>query len=223
MKWSMLRDLSVHNTSLTCCLDKSEWERVSRFPVIRSRSRKPQSELSFLFPLPPTTQLDVVHQHVDLRHKPPTSSFVGFFLLSFFLLPRVHSYSVFPKGHFPFRHLHVIPQLVRCHHQLASHLDSELSLDLRAHCSATLVSRLLSVVHIVGLCGFHFSVQVKIEKNVFEINWNEFVLSIRVHQFLKISSHSLTNLAVNRNHVTTVMSHMDFLSSFARATPCVLQ
>ena len=183
MKWSMLRDLSVHNTSLpfdhTCCLDKSEWERVSRFPVLRSRSRKPQSELSFLFPLPPTVQFDVVHQYVDLRHKPPTSSFVGFFgfiLTQFFV----------SKGHFPFRHLHMIPQLVRCHHQLASHLDSELSLDLRAHCSATLVSRLLSVVHIVGLCGFQFSVQVKIEKIVFEINWNEFVLSIRVHQFLKI-------------------------------------
>ena len=83
MKWSMLRDLSVHNTSLpfdhTCCLDKSEWERVSRFPVLRSRSRKPQSELSFLFPLPPTVQFDVVHQYDDLRHKPPTSSFVGFF------------------------------------------------------------------------------------------------------------------------------------------------
>ena len=61
---------------------------------------------------------------------------------------------------FPFRHLHEIPQLVRCHHQLVLHLDSEFSLGLRGHCSAIPVSRLLTVlrktvisnVHIVGLC-----------------------------------------------------------------------
>ena len=54
MKWSMLRDLSVHNTSLpfdhTCCLDKSELETCLRFPVSTNRSRKQQSELFFLFP-----------------------------------------------------------------------------------------------------------------------------------------------------------------------------
>ena len=61
---------------------------------------------------------------------------------------------------FPFQHLHEIPQLVRCHLQLVLHLDSKFSLDLRAHCSAIIVSRLLtvlrktmiSIVHIVGLC-----------------------------------------------------------------------
>ena len=76
----------------------------------------------------------------------------------------------------PFRHLHEILQLARCHHQLVLHLDSELSLDLRAHCSAIPVSRLLtvlckimiSIVHIVGLCRVHFSVQVEIENVVFE-------------------------------------------------------
>ena len=67
------------------------------------------------------------------------------------------------------------------------HPDSEFSLDLQAHCSAILVSRLLSVVHIVGLRGFHFCVQVEIENVVFEINWNEFVLSMPVHQFLKMN------------------------------------
>ena len=37
---------------------------------------------------------------------------------------------------FPFRQLHEIHPLVRCHHQLVLHLDSEFSSDLRAHCSA---------------------------------------------------------------------------------------
>ena len=36
--------------------------------------------------------------------------------------------------------------LIRCHHQWALHLDSELSLDLQAHCSAILVSRLLTLL-----------------------------------------------------------------------------
>ena len=47
------------------------------------------------------------------------------------------------------------------------------NISIRAHCSATLVSRLLSVVHIDGLCGFHFSVEVEIENLVFEMSWNE--------------------------------------------------
>ena len=72
--------------------------------------------------------------------------------------------------HFPFRHLHEILQLVRCHHQMLQHVDSGLSLDLQAHCSAILVSRLLSVVHLVGFCGLHFSVQVGTENIVLEIN-----------------------------------------------------
>ena len=78
MKWSMKWDMSVHNKSLpfdhTCCHDKSELETFLRFPVSRNRSRKLQSELFFLFPLPPTVQVDVVHQHLDLRHKQHTDS-----------------------------------------------------------------------------------------------------------------------------------------------------
>ena len=99
------------------------------------------------------------------------------------------------------------------------HTHVTVSLDSRAHCSAILVSRLLTIVHTVGLGGFHFSAQVEIENVVFEIGWNEFVLSMPVHQFLKMSSHSLTNFAVNLNHVATVMSQIEILSSFAR-DPC---
>ena len=56
------------------------------------------------------------------------------------------------------------------------------SLDLRANCSAILVSRLLSVVCIIGLCGLHFSIQVQIENVVFEVDWNQLVLSIPMLQ-----------------------------------------
>ena len=43
---------------------------------------------------------------------------------------------------------------VQCHHQLAPDLCSEFSSDLRAHCSATIVSRLLRNFHNFGFCGF---------------------------------------------------------------------
>ena len=128
------------------------------------------------------------------------------------LLPRV-----LHLPHFPFRHLHEILELVRFHHQLVQRLDSEFSLDLRAHCSAMLVSRLLSIVHIVGFCGLHFSVQVEVKNVIFEINWNKLILSIPAHQLLEVVSHSLNNFAANRHHVTTVvMSQIEILSSFAR-------
>ena len=87
-------------------------------------------------------------------------------------------------------------------------------MDIRAHCSAILVSRLLSVVHIIGLCRFHFSIQVENEKVAFEIH--EFVLSIPIHLFLKMISHSLTSFVANWDHVTIVMSQIEILSSFAR-------
>ena len=137
MKWSMLWDLAVHNTSLpfdhTCCLDKSELETCLRFPV-----KKPLSKATI---------------GVVLSLSSSSNS--------------------------------EIPQLVRCHYQLVPHLDSEISSCLRAHCSAVLVPRLLTIVYIVGLCGFHFSVEVEIENVVFEIDWNEFVLSMPVHQLLR--------------------------------------
>ena len=147
--------------------------RVCVFLCQKNHNRKLRSESSFLFPLLPTVQFDVVHQHLDLRHKQHTNSCgqhvlnlhvlvslcsldsLGSLWLWEFLLPRVPHLL-----RFQFRHLHEIPQLVRCHHQLVLHLDSKFSLDLRAHCSAIFVSRLLtvlrktmiSIVHIVGLC-----------------------------------------------------------------------
>ena len=53
------------------------------------------------------------------------------------------------------------------------------------------------------------------EKCYFEIDWCEFFLSMPVHQFLKMNSHYLTNFAVNRNHVTTIMSELEMHSTFA--------
>ena len=130
----------------TCCFGKSELEACLRFPASENRDRTLRSESFFLSPLLPKVQFDVVHQHLDLRHKQHTNScrqhvlhhHVLVFLCSLgsldslglweFLLPRVPHLL-----RFPFRHLHEIPQLVRCHHQLVPHLDSEFSLDLRAH------------------------------------------------------------------------------------------
>ena len=86
-------------------------------------------------------------------------------------------------------------------------------LDFGAHCSATLLRVLRKIV---GFCGLHFSAQVEIENVVSEIHDNELASSIPVHQLLKMSSHSPTNFAVNRNHVATVMFQIEILSSFAR-------
>ena len=120
------------------------------------------------------------------------------------------------------RHLHEIPRLGRCHQQLVLHLDSEFSSDLRAHCSAIPVSRLLtvlcniriSIVHIAVPCRFHFSIQVEIENVVFEIDSRGF------HANSPISQSDFSFLdqfcTVNRNHVSTVMSELEILSSFAR-------
>ena len=101
---------------------------------------------------------------------------------------------------FPFRYLHEALQLVRCHYKLVQHHGSEFSLDLRARYSAMLVSKLLRVVRkIVVLCWFHLSAQVEVENFVSEIFKNELFASVPVHQFLEMSSHSLTTFAVNRN------------------------
>ena len=174
MKWRMLWDLFVHNMSLqfdrTCCHDKSELETCRRYPVSQNRKRKLRSESSFLILLLPTVQFDVVHQHLDLRRKQHTNScrqhvlnlhvlsfslLVGFF--GFILTLGISASKGSSSSSFPTSTSH---QLVRCHHNLVLHLDSELSLDIRAHCSAITVSRLLtvlrktmiSIIHFVGLC-----------------------------------------------------------------------
>ena len=71
-------------------------------------------------------------------------------------------------------------------------ITSWCNISIRTHCSAILDSRLLSVVHINGLCGLYFCVHVEIVGVVFGVSWGEFVLSIPTHQFLKMISHSLT-------------------------------
>ena len=211
MIWCMLWDLSVHNTSLpfdhNCCLDKSELETCLRFPVSGNRNRKLQSELVFFLQqlnsiLPTNTST------FDTSSTPTPPACPIFMFLFLSTCGGIHSDSgnlLLPKvlhlPHFPFRHLHEVLQSVPCHHLLAQRLDSKFSLDLRAHCSAILVSRLLSIVHIVGFCGNYFSVQAEIENVVFGTNCNMIVLFIQAHQFLEVISHSSTNFAVNRDHV----------------------
>ena len=96
-------------------------ETCLRFPVPENRSRRLRTELLFLFPLPPTVQFDVVHQHLDLQHKQHTKSSRQHVLnlhvlvslcsldssdsiwLWEFLLPKVPHLL-----RFPFRHLHGI-------------------------------------------------------------------------------------------------------------------
>ena len=159
MKWSM------QWKRFRSQLDKSELETCLRFPVSRCRIRKLQPELSFVFPNPPTVQFDVVHQHLDLdtsRTPIPVNSISWIFMFLFlcswdssdsfllweFLLPKV-----LHLHHFPFRHLHKILQLVRRHHQVVQHLDSE-----------------FSRISLLG-SGRNW-------KCCFRDNWNEFVLSM---------------------------------------------
>ena len=143
---------SIHNMSLpfdhTCCLGKSDLETCLHFSVSENRNRKLRSESSFLFPLLPIVQFDVVHQHLGLRHKQHTNSCKQHVLnlhvlVSLCLLDSLDSFQlreflILRVPHllrFPFRHLYETLQSVRCHHQLAQHLDEECSLDLRANCS----------------------------------------------------------------------------------------
>ena len=75
----------------------------------------------------------------------------------------VHLFVVYGyQGHhllrFPCRHLHEIPELVRCHHQLVLHLDSKFSLDSRAHSSDISVSRLLTVLRRIMISIVHIVV-----------------------------------------------------------------
>ena len=132
------------------------WKRVCVLLCQESRNRKLRSELFFLFPLPPTVQFDVAHQHLDLRHKQHTNSckqhvlnFIMFLCFSDIVgivrdsvqlweapLTRV----LRPSEFFIWTSARDALQLVRCLHQLVLLLDSA-----------------LIIVHIVGLCRFHFS------------------------------------------------------------------
>ena len=59
---------------------------------------------------------------------------------------------------------------------------------------------------VVGFGGLHLSAQVENKNVVFKIFQHELCSSIPNHQFLDMNSHFLTNLAVSRNHETTVVS-----------------
>ena len=93
---------------------------------------------------------------------------------------------------------------------------SELSLDLQAHCSATLVSRLLRLIHDIGFCGFHVFAQKEIEDVVFDVDWSELFSSAQIHQYLEVHPHFMANFAGHWNHEATVGSQIEILSSFAR-------
>ena len=67
---------------------------------------------------------------------------------------------------FPFRHLHVALQLVRCHLQLGQICVQ--SFRWTHERSVILVSRLLRIVHNIGFCGLHFFGQMEIEEVVFD-------------------------------------------------------
>ena len=78
-------------------------------------------------------------------------------------------------------------------------------MDLRAHCSAILVSRLLSVVRIIGFCGFHLSVQVEFENVVFEIHGNEFVSSTGSFNRRHVPSRNMVDLCTRSNHSRRIL------------------
>ena len=127
--------------------------------------------------------------------------------------------------HILFRHLHEIHPLVRCHHQWALHLDSELLLDLQAHCSAIPVSRLLTLFlkillgssHTVGFFRLHFPVQVEIGRKILEINWNELVLSKLVQQSLKNAFSFPDQFHCELESCNPIVSLIEVLLFFARS------
>ena len=90
---------------------------------------------------------------------------------------------------FPFWHLHGIPQLVRCHHQLEPDMFSEFPLDWRARCSAILVPRLLSIVHNISFCQLQLFAEPEIEDVVFDVDWNELFRSAPTQHSFEMHPH----------------------------------
>ena len=231
MKWGMLWDISVHDMSLpfdrTCCPDKAELGTCLRFLVSRSRNQKLQSELFFLLPLPPHVQSDVVHQLLDLRHKPHTNSCEqhvldlhvvvslcswdssdSLLLLEFMLPKALHPH------HFSFPTSSRGASIVSGSSPIGATSRPRIFVGLTSALPFhTRFPTAESCSHFLGFCGFQHSVQVEIENVVFEIHGNELVSSMPVHQFLRRSYDSLTIFAVNRDHVTAVMSQIEILSS----------
>ena len=129
------------------------WRRVCVFlyqeAAIESYNRS--CPFSFLFLQHFNSMLSTNTSTFDTSRTPIPVNIMSWIFTLLFLFARgilrIHPYSgnFCSKGSssssFP---ISTILQLVRCHHQMLQHVDSGLSLDLQAHCSAILVSRLLS-------------------------------------------------------------------------------
>ena len=143
-------------------LDKSEFVVCLHSPVSRNRNQKPPFGVARSLPsssngstgrcFPNTTTFDRNRTPTPVKqHIPAIFGFLFFFISCFDTCTR-------------------FSPLVRCHQQWILHLYSGLSLDLKAHCSAILVSRLLTfllktllgITHTVGFFRLRFSIQIEI-------------------------------------------------------------
>ena len=173
MKWSMQWDLSDHNMSLpfdhTCCLYKSELETCQK-TVVENYDRSCSFSLLFFQQfnsmLSTNTSTFNTKQHTNSCGQHVLNIFMFLFLSARWIL-RIHSDS----GNFCFQGFLIFfvslfdictrfPNWFDVITNGGYNLDSEFSLDLRAHCSGILASRLLtvlrktmlSIVHSVGFC-----------------------------------------------------------------------
>ena len=144
--WS--RQIRIGHVSAFSCV-KKQWSKEQFISRLFSKSRRPKQHSN-------SCKQHVLKSHV-LVFFCSLESLDSSWLWEF-MLPRIPHLL-----RYPFSHLHEIHQFFRCYKQLMLHLDSEL-LDLRAHCSVILVSRLLTVLRAIMIkitCRFHFSYQLK--------------------------------------------------------------
>ena len=84
-------------------------------------------------------------------------------------------------------------------------------------CSATIVSRLLRIVHNIGFCGLHFFAQKEYEDVLRDVDWNELFSSVPIHQSLEVHRHFMANFAVHWDHASTVgIPSRNYCRPFAR-------
>ena len=193
---------SVHNMSLpfdhACCLDKSELEAclrflVSRETVVESYDRSRSLSISFFFQssircCPPTPRPSTQAAHPSRQDVLESScscfsllvGFFGFILTLGIFDSRGSSSSSFPtstcaRDSPAGSMLSPIGATSRCRVFLG--LQSALLCHPRFPAADTSSHKtMISIIHIVGLCRFHFSVQVEMKNVIFEIDWSEFFL-----------------------------------------------
>ena len=85
------------------------------------------------------------------------------------------------------------------------------SLDIRAHCSAILVSRLLKIVHTIDFCGLQRFANIEVEDVVIDVDWNGLSSSVPTHQSFELHPHFMAKFAVRWNHETAVGSKIENL------------